>query len=364
MHALLSGFCLLLLAGLLQASTQGRLEPVAFMQDARAAHSATTLADGRVLIAGGFNAQQPVVKSVELFDPALQVFSAGHAMHTPRHSHSATLLEDGQVLLAGGYDTEGHYLQSAELFNPVTGAFTQINPMQVARADHTAVRLADGRVMLIAGVGTGWTFLDSVEIFDPNTQTFTLTGSLQAARESHASVRLADGRVLVLGGHKGRGTNTEIYRSAEIYDPETNTFTFASNMTIKRHKHDAVLLADGRVLITGGTDERDSQGIYRSAEIYDPRTNAFQALNDMCQGRYKHEGTTVLLADENVLLAGGANQAEIYNPTTGNCTLIPTQKTLTGQFSAITRVSGGAVLITGGYAVGSPPQAHAWLFHP
>jgi hypothetical protein len=59
-------------------------------------------------------------------------------------------------------------------------------------------------------------------------------------------------------------------------------------MTIRRHKHDAVMLANGKVLITGGSDERYSGGTYSSAEIYDPKLSGFKPLPSMNYTRYKH----------------------------------------------------------------------------
>ncbi|CAN5787830.1 hypothetical protein BH24DEI2_BH24DEI2_08420 [soil metagenome] len=67
-------------------------------------------------------------------------------MTTPRHSHTATLLADGRVLIAGGYDAQGNYLSSTELYDPVTNSFTPAASLNSARADHIAVSLQDGRV--------------------------------------------------------------------------------------------------------------------------------------------------------------------------------------------------------------------------
>ena len=79
-------------------------------------------------------------------------------------------------------------------------------------------------------------------------------------RESHTATLLKNGKVLITGGHKDRHADIMIYSSAELYDPLLNTFTVTGNMTIRRHKHDATLLNDGKVLITGGSDERDELG--------------------------------------------------------------------------------------------------------
>ena len=79
-------------------------------------------------------------------------------MRTPRHSYTAPLLADGKVLLAGGFGARGEYLSSAEIYNPDTGTFAPAGAMNEARAGHVSVRLEDGRVLVIGGVGPGWTF--------------------------------------------------------------------------------------------------------------------------------------------------------------------------------------------------------------
>lgn len=346
------------------AADTGTLVQAGAMHSARAAHTATALPDGRVLLAGGLTDQENTSAGAEVYDPTAETFTPTGPMRTPRQSHTATLLPDGKVLLAGGYDARGTYLSSAEIYDPASDRFAPAGTMQSARAGHVAVRLPDGRVLLAGGVGTDWTFLSSAELYDPATGMFTPTGSMSLPRESHAAVRLADGRVLVIGGHRGRRANIELYTSAEVYDPATGTFSPAGDMATRRHKHDAVLLPDGRVLITGGTDERDYDGRYTSAEIFDPQTGASSPTGPMHLPRYKHAGTSVVLPGGRVLLAGGAPEAEVYDLEAGAFLLVGGEARMVGQFSAAAPLSDGRVLVTGGYGEGQGPQASAWLYLP
>jgi hypothetical protein len=138
-------------------------------------------------------------------------------------------------------------------------------------------------------------------------------------------------------------------------------------MTVRRHKHDAVLLPDGRVLITGGSDERDDLDAYTSAEIYDPSTGVFSSAGDMPAIRYKHIGTSVLLDNGNVLIAGGARNAVIYDPLRRSFSPVPGalgSAALSRLFSTATLLLNGNVLITGGYGLGQNVSAQAWLYTP
>jgi osmotically-inducible protein OsmY len=204
----------------------------------------------------------------------------------------------------------------------------------------------------------------SAEIYDPHTGTFAATAAMGEPREGHVAVRLGDGRVLVIGGHRGRGSEVVISRTAEIYDVAAGRFTPTGSMTTRRHKHDAVTLGDGLVLVLGGADERDNEGVYSSVEMFDPAKGTFQSRSPMRIGRYKHRGTSVALSNGKVLLAGGASMAEEYDPATGISEFVVGASQLAGQFSAVASLPGGRVLITGGYGSGRGPRADAWVFEP
>jgi N-acetylneuraminic acid mutarotase len=343
-----------------EQKSPGILSAIGGMNKNRAAHTSTLLDNGKVLIAGGFNGDENGTASTEIFDPATKTFSPNGNLSIARASHTATLLPGGKVLIAGGFN--GNYLDSAEIYDPKTGKFTAAGKMTLPRSEHAAVLLKNGKVLLAGGVGTNWTFLADAEIYDPSTNSFSKTGNMTAARESHTATLLKDGQVLITGGHRGRRSAIEIYRSAEIYDPQKGGFTASADLTVKRHKHDAVLLADGRVLIVGGSDERDSRGAYTNVEIYDPKTKNFAGIGDMRLSRYKLQGTTILLKNGRVLIAGGANQAEIFDPAKNSFEIAPGKFETARLFSTATLLADGQVLIAGGYDNGNAVNSGAWIY--
>lgn len=350
-------------ANVSQQPSAGSLDAAPAMSAARAAHSATPLPDGRVLVAGGFT-EKGSAKGAEVFDPVAGRFSPLPPMITTRHSHNATLLPDGRVLIAGGYGEGTTTLATAEVFDPAMNSFAPTGSLLAARADHIAVLLENGKVLVAGGLGPGWEFLSSAELYDPATGRFSPTGSMTVARESHVAVRLLDGRVLVAGGHRGRRADITLHASAEIYDPASGTFSLVGDMRIRRHKHDAVLLSNGQVLITGGSDERDDRGVYNSSELFDPKTETFAAGPTMRLGRYKHAGSSVVLPSGLVLIGGGAPQAETYDPRTRRFSLVAGEARMAGQFSAVAHLNNGGALITGGYGNGGGPRSSAWLYRP
>jgi galactose oxidase-like protein/Kelch motif protein len=339
----------------------GGLSSAEPMSVPRAAHTATRLPDGRVLIAGGFGDEEGSGNSAELFDPTTAEFSPTGSMSTARNSHTATLLRDGRVLITGGYGRDGERLASAELYDPATGEFSPTGSMPSPRADHTATLLRDGKVLVVGGTGAGYSFLASALLYNPMAGTFSPTGSMSVPRESATATSIPGGRVLIAGGHAGRHEAIRIYASAEVYDVATGTFSSVGDMTIERHKHDAVRLRDGRVLIVGGSDERDDAGLYRSVEIFDPRTNSFHATGRLHEGRYKMRGTSVRLADGRLLVCCGADRAELFDPASGAFRRIAGSFGSGPLFAAAVRIGPEELLVTGGYSLAGPATDATWI---
>jgi hypothetical protein len=284
--------------------TEGRIRLVGHMRSARAAQTATTIADDRVLIAGGMAEGGGAVRTFEIFDARTNRITLAGEMLDVRATHTATRLPDGRVLVAGGYN--GTYVRSAEIFDPRTGRFALTGRMNQGRSGHTATLLADGTVLLTGGVGDNWSFLSSAEVFDPRTAKFSPVGSMSVARESHTATLLTDGRVLIAAGHRDRRDNIMLYASTELYDPAQRAFISGPALKLARHKHDAVSLDDGRVLIIGGSDPRDRTR-FVDAEICDLRAARCAPTGEMRIGRYKVRDTAIRLPVRRDLRRAGAS---------------------------------------------------------
>jgi Kelch motif/Galactose oxidase, central domain len=338
------------------------------MTSERANQTATLLADGRILIAGGVGSVKhgnlilkgESVASAELYDPKTGTFSATGSMTVPRDGHTATLLTDGRVLVAGGWD-DGEALASAELYDPKTGTFSATGSMTVPRDGHTATLLTDGRVLIVGG-DDGSNAFATAEIYDPKTLMFSSTGPMTTPRTGAAATRLADGRVLVVGG-AGPRTSSPVQASAEVYNPKTGTFSATGSMITARDSQTITLLPDGRVLVAGGSDS-NGQGL-TSAEVYDPKTGTFSATGSMTAARFNQ--TATLLSDGRVMVAGGfvngglmtggytntvvasLASAELYDPKTGAFTVTGSMSTPRAAHTA-TLLPDGRVLVAGGFA--------------
>ena len=286
------------------------------MTTARQGHTATLLPNGMVLLAGGFGSltsQGSELASAELFNPATGTFAATGNMTTARAGHTATLLANGMVLIAGGANASGTTLSSAELYNPATGTFTATGSMIAVRQFFTATLLNDGTVLVAGGSGAGGT-LGTAEIYNPGTGTFAATGNLTAVRNSHTATLLNSGMVLLAGGFDNALNSLA---SAELYNPTAGTFAATGNMTTTRVFDAASLLTNGMVLISGGYIYRGQNTFVAvpSAELYDPASGTFAETGQMNTSRDDH--TSTLLTNGKVLVAGGDNLSCNFNQCTG-----------------------------------------------
>ena len=335
----------------------GQVVATGSLSVARASHTATLLPNGTVLLVGGM---EGAGATAEAYDPARRSFAPAGRMSAERSGgHAAVLLRDGSVLVTGGWSGAA-VTASAERYDPATDTFSPTGTMSGPRSAHTATLLPTGKV-LIAGGFDGSVRLESAELYDPKTGAFTRTGSMVEARSEYAAALLPGGRVLVTGGNRSDG---QVLASAEIYDSATGAFRLTGSMTVIRHKHAATELRGGRVLITGGSDARDGRGRYASAELFDPASEAFTIVSPMHAERFKHSHAVVLLRTGEVLVAGGDESVEVYDPATQ--TFRTGHGTLGADlsFSTATRLRDGRVLIAGGYDESIQPAAGAWVYRP
>ncbi|MGI8985059.1 MAG: SBBP repeat-containing protein [Acidimicrobiales bacterium] len=276
-----------------------------------------------VTTAGGTSPANPVAS----FEYAEGIWAPTASLLTPRIDHSATLLANGKVLVAGGLASRGGpSLRSAELYDPLTGTWSATGSMASVRWRHTATLLADGRVLVAGGFeellagSNAQPVHDSAEIYDPATGTWSPTGAMTDRRGLHVAIRLPSGEVLAAGGRTcdqpPPAACNFLFRSdtAERYDPATGTWSPTGSLNIARHTTGAALLGTGDVLVPAGFTPSNNA----SAELYDPAAGTWGLTGELGQGRAR-QGATLLPNGKVLVVAGfgGGDSAELYNPETG-----------------------------------------------
>jgi DNA-binding winged helix-turn-helix (wHTH) protein len=344
--------------------------PAANLTQPRGAHATVALLDGTVLVAGGLG--EGYLRTSEVYVPALARFVPAGSMQEPRDA-PGVLLRDGSVLIAGGYGGGTRDLDSAEIFDPRAATFSPVGRMSLPRTRHSAILLADGRVFVSGGShlpehppDPHAKFLSEslrlTELFDPRTRQFTSGPDLLVERAAHTSTQLAhSGDILLAGGLRQHGPEWSYLTSAELYRPAENRILATGSMSVPRSYHTATLLRDGRVLVVGGySTEKPGPPETATAELYDPDTKSFSVTGSLHRARFAH--TATLLPDGRVVIVGGYQgrccrtpeqlsvplaSIEIYDPATRQFTEAGQLLNARAEHSAVL-MSDGSVLIIGG----------------
>lgn len=319
---------------------------------ARSGATATLLADGDVLIAGG------ATTKVELYDPTTHTFSMTGSMSTNRVDATATLLASGDVLVAGGR-AASRQLASAELYDPSTGAWSATGSMTVARSGQTATLLPDGDVLVAGGgcnpghscdAGSFLDTLSSAEVYHPDTGTWTKAGHMTAGRQDGIAALLGDGDVLVAGGFTFCDDDfCNDTSSANLYDPATNSWQTTQKLPTQLEAASATVLQNGSLLVAGGTrlnSDTDSNVPLRTAELYDPSSGTWTRTAAMPS---IHVGqSAALLPNGWVLVASGQTaSSQVYQPAK-NIWVSTGGTGATRRLQTMTALANGDVLLTGG----------------
>jgi len=286
-------------------------------------------------------------------------------MATPRAGHAATLLADGRVLVTGGVNSFGlpEALPTAEVYEPKTGTWSSASPMHTGRHGHVAVRLVDGRVLIAGGAtrvdthtngGLGEA-IKTVELYNPATNSWSWAASLNAVAGARTATLLPNGKVLVIG-----------FRVAEIYDPATDTWSPTAPMPATNPGGTATLLRNGKVLAAPGYTP---DGLTAAATgLYDPDSNSWSPAAPMGWSRTSVTAAT-RLGDGSVLVVGisaagiGVSTAAVYNPGSNSWTSVADNVPGLGRvnfLSLVTLPSGKALAFSGGTSPEGPIQARLY----
>ena len=252
-----------------------------------------------------------------------------------RGGHSAVLLASKQVLVAGGLTPAGR-TATAELYDWQSDTWSATNtPMVAAREGHVATLLTSGKVLISGGYDTSGQVAKSAEIYDPDSKSFTPVGDMAAERVFHWVFPLSGGRAVAFsGGSSGK--------PVEFFHSITNNWVTVNSTPIGVHA--AVQFPDGKIWLATG-DEVGTQ-----VALYDPGSNSFRLLNPRPAAR--RALTAVALQNGKVWMPGGTKilftttnlpfgTSELYDPN-----VVPDGQTLPGP------------VLVGDYAQGQMPGGY------
>ena len=282
-------------------------------------------------------------------DPtACELFCSGH-----------TFLSDGSLLVAGGHNEslgDNNGITQASRFDGTT--WTATGRMTYPRWYPTLVTLGDGSVVAMAGnqapstpatiperyVNGVWSVLAGAgrtlplyprafvepkagKVFvagpaatslwlDPSGSGSWTTGPAMAVKDrSYGSAVMLDSKVFYIGGGGGSNCPDSLpHKEVEVIDlaAASPIWSKVAPLAIGRRQTTAVILADGTVLVTGGTSQcgfTNEAGAVFAAELYNPSAGALGTWSTMANASVVrvYHSTTVLLPDGRVLSSGSGD---------------------------------------------------------
>ncbi len=310
---------------------------------ARAAHTMTPLTSGDLLVAGGCDVDGCSTATSSTFVLSGATVTRAADLTQPRDAHTAVTLADGRVLVVGGFAGEGQApLASAELFDPETGQWTTTGSLRRGRGGHAAALLGDGRVLVAGGWVGPSTYTDTTEIYDPRTGEFVAGPRLPVAADGLTAAPLPDGCVLVVGGQ----TRSQVATGRASSICPDGRLRAVGSLGTARFKHGIATLESGEVLVVGGTPDDDE--LLTSTELYDPTTGRFGPGPSLLSGRYKLTDSVVALPGDRVVVAGGGEGVETIDLDTGRSVVVSPFSGGRRSFSTV-GVTHGQLVLVGGY---------------
>ncbi len=296
----------------------------------------TRLADGRILVTGGFDVLTPIFDpnvSEEIFNPADNTWTQiSSQQQTPPQAHDADYTavftlprpvggsdvamigESGVPILMSSATTPATWRVSPQ---PRPGATSSATYSSGAATALLPVRLNDGEwgyhngSFLTAGGALGSSAMSHADVYDPTTDTWRATIDTGVARHYPATVDLPDGRVLVMNGHDSTATPGVL--SPQYIDPANDfavTTSPAVATEIRGYHNVAMLVPDGRVLVAGGRDvnrdtslEKPDYTYFSPSYMTRTRPAIVNAPLKLGYGQNAFLGTTTTPVSEAVLMA-------------------------------------------------------------
>ncbi len=271
----------------------------------------TLLGDGRVFVAGGHIQNNVGLPNASAYDANTNAWTAFPAMNAGRWYPTATTLANGDPLVvSGSIDNTIGVNRLPQVLELATGTWRNLTNAQLGVPLYPQMLLAPNGQVFNPGPSQTTRYLNT-----SGTGAWTVVGNRQFGDRSYGSaVMYADGKVLVMGG------GDPPTRTAEVIDlnAPTPTWRTVGQMAIARRQINAVLLPDGKVLVTGGTSgagfNNDTTPVF-PAELWDPVAETWTTMASAQIPRLYHSAA-LLLPDGRVLTTGGNGypQTEVYSP--------------------------------------------------
>lgn len=277
-------------------------------------HSA--LANGNLLITGGHIHHYVGVVQTVVYNPFTNRLTRVPDMNAGRWYPTNTTLANGDVLVVSGTTTSaGSFNTLPQVFEAASGRWRDLSSAVLQQPLYPFMFLAPNGRVFSAGPNATSRYLDTA-----NTGSWSFVARTNYSTRSYGSaVMYEPGKILIMGG--GGEFSGQPTASAEMIDLNSSApaWRYAASMRYRRRQHNATLLPDGTVLVTGGTSAGgfDNPALpVNAAEIWDPTKNLWSTMasNTIYRG---YHSFALLLPDGRVLSAGGQRAGcavDVFSP--------------------------------------------------
>lgn len=272
-----------------------------------------SLADGRVLIAGGHIADYTGYPHAQIYDPFKNTFTPTPDMNAGRWYPTVTELANGDLLVTGG-DTNPNVTVDPlpQVFQLSSGTWRNLSSAQLMLPLYPTMLLAPNGKVFNGGPSRLTRYLDTT---GTGAWTSVATMNFGATRDYGPALMYEVGKVLVVGGADPPTATAETIDLTAA----TPVWKFTGSMHFPRRQNNAVILPDGKVFIVGGSSGSgfdNSNTPVLPTEMWDPATGQFAVMASIATYRGYHS-TALLLPDGRVLSAGGnvgGANAQLFSP--------------------------------------------------
>jgi galactose oxidase len=280
--------------------------------------------DGRLFVVGGHVSDNVGLPHASLYDPFANSWTRLPNMNAGRWYPTAITLANGDVLVvAGTVNTTLGANLLPQVWQPATGTWRNLTSAQLQQPFYPYMFLAPNGRVFSAGPSQTTRYLNT-----SGTGAWSYVGnSIYGTRNWGSAVMYEPGKVLIMGGTTGdfyapSGSVLTPTSTAETIDLNSDTPRWRSvaSMAYARKQHNATLLPDGKVLVTGGSSGTETATAFSSKPVYapemwDPATGSWTTLasNRVFRG---YHSIALLLPDGRVVSAGGnfSAIAEVFSP--------------------------------------------------
>jgi hypothetical protein len=327
------------------------------MNAARKLPATANIANNKILICGGLSSNgSGILKTAEIYDPSTGSWMSAASMAYPRYGHTATTLADGRVLVVGGMGPNGIALDTVEYYTPATDTWTNTNPMTSGKYLHAAILLSNNNVLVAGGLSdlTPWTPTGDSAEFNPSTNHWTNGTTFAVPRYACSLVNLVGGNVFMVGG-----LTTAPSPYIEDTDSTANTAKFSATLTTNIYN------ASGHMWSAAASvPEATTRTAYRNYVAQRVDTNKVVAVADNQYYLYNVSGNTWTSSGAIAQSPDFAAGEAIYNGTSSlNETAGGTAFSSLGRSNPLISTANGTIVMPFAEYLNTTGTAYKGHFH-